>query len=246
MEILLLPSPKKRPLPRPGRRLIQKVYRKNSATKIILGVILTLILFVLVVNTSIYGWSKKYIVDEEKLVFATSTEPIVAIVLGASVYSNGNLTPILEDRANLALELYKSNAVEKILITGDNHDKSYNEVVPVRTFLISKEVPAEDIFTDFAGLDTYDSMYRAANIFEVKRALIITQRFHLPRALYAARSLGVDAYGIPADQRRYNLKNDFRELFATVKTFFEIKGESKPRFLGDKILISGDGRKSFP
>jgi SanA protein len=171
----------------------------------------------------------------------------LALILGASVYGNGRLSPVLEERVKTAIGLYKTGVVKKILVSGDNSTPSYNEVIPIRDYLLENgifDVPAEDIFVDFAGFNTYDSMYRAQEIFHAKNVLIVTQSFHLPRAIYVARSVGLNAYGVPA-RGGLSTQNTTREIFATVKTFFEVITNARPYFLGRAIPIEGDGRESL-
>lgn len=225
---------------------------------------LLLVLLALIINFYVYESSKAYIIDGGKKIEKISGFDAgsgadvvpVAILLGASVYSDGRLSPLLEDRANKTIELYQSGVVKKILVSGDNHTKNYNEVIPTREYLVAAGVPAEDVFVDYAGFNTYDSLYRAQAIFGVRQAVVVTQKFHLPRAIFAARRLGLDAYGVPADPTatssvpatsdpaKYDpvtydrsspeLKNNFREFFAVPKTFFEVLFHLKPHFLGAK------------
>jgi SanA protein len=220
--------------------------RRVSLVKLAFIGFLALLLLALIVNTHVTSFGKKYILKGEMAEdFLDDTEMPVAIVLGASVYSDGTLSPLLEERAVTAFDLYSSKRVKKILVSGDNHVENYNEVIPIRDFLIEKGVPAEDVFTDFAGFDTYDTMYRAVRIFGVTNALVVTQSFHLPRALFAARNVGLDAYGVPADKSDVYIRNNLREFFATAKTYFEVVTDAPSLFLGRQIPIEGDGRESL-
>lgn len=207
--------------------------RYTRVERIIGTVILLCLVFVIVINLYVRIFSRQYIYLSKDDV----PNARVALVLGAAVYSNGVLTPVLHDRAVTALELYNQGKVSKILISGDNSHLSHNEVVPVGKFLIKEGVKEEDIFLDYAGFDTYDSMYRAREIFKVNSVIVITQRFHLPRAVYIARKLNLEAYGFSADRREYYLKNEFREYFAVVKAFGNIFLHSKPKFLGEMVPI---------
>lgn len=210
-------------------------------------------LFVLIINLCVFSFSRPYILkatNSSTFVSpfpATSDEVSLALILGASVYGNGRLSPVLEERVKTALGLYKTGVVKKILVSGDNSTPSYNEVIPIRDYLLENaifDVPAEDIFVDFAGFNTYDSMYRAQKIFHAKNVLIVTQSFHLPRSIYVARSVGLNAYGVPA-RGGLSTQNTTREIFATVKTFFEVVTHARPYFLGRAIPIEGDGRESL-
>jgi SanA protein len=172
-----------------------------------------------------------------------------AIVLGARVYDDGSLSNMMEDRMLAGMELYKAGKVKKILISGDHGRKNYDEVNTIRNHLLNHGIPPEDIFMDHAGFDTYDSMFRAREVFGVKDAVIVTQRFHLPRAVYIARKLGLDASGLAADKREYRVRSKrysfVREIPARVKAFLDVEiFHSSPKFLGEKIPITGDGRKT--
>ncbi len=170
------------------------------------------------------------------------------LVLGARVYRDNRLSPILEDRVKTALQVYRNGKAKKILVSGDHGQKSYDEVNAIKRYLLDKEkVPAEDIFLDHAGFDTYDSLYRAQSVFGVKRITISTQFFHLPRAVYIAKKLGLETEGIVADQQIYrgNAYNELRENPARFKAWLNIFFKTNPKYLGDPIPIIGDGRKSW-
>ena len=171
----------------------------------------------------------------------------VAIVLGAYVYPNGMLCSMLQDRVETAVQLYKAGQVEKIMMTGDHGASTYDEVNAMRLYALQLGIPEEDIFTDHAGFSTYDSMYRAKDVFLVDSAIVVTQEFHLPRALYIADSLGIQAGGIKADKHAYAgiRMNELREIPARIKSFIQVVLQAKPRFLGDTIPITGDGKASW-
>ncbi len=162
------------------------------------------------------------------------------LILGASVYKNSIMSDMLKDRANTAIELYKLGKAQKILVSGDNRAKNYNESATVNNYLLGQGIPKEDIFLDFAGFDTYDSLYRAKDIFKVKSLIISTQKFHLPRAIFIAKGLGIESYGVMADKHQYkNIEfNIGRELLATVKAYFDVYFDAKPTFLGEPIPIN--------
>lgn len=166
-------------------------------------------------------------------------EAQTVLVLGASVYNNSVLSDMLKDRAQIALQVYKSGKAKKILVSGDNRNENYNEALAVQKYLLEQGIAKNDIFLDYAGFDTYDSLYRARDVFKAKSLIISTQKFHLPRAVFIARKLGIEAYGIAADKRQYkNIEiNQGRELLATVKAYFDIYAKAKPQFLGEPIPI---------
>ncbi len=195
--------------------------------------------FILATNLSIYLSTKQYIFDE------SSAAPVAQTVLipGAAVSADGELTPIFIDRVDLAIELYEAKKVTKILVSGDNSTLSYNEVSPVRTYLLNSDIPEADIFLDHAGFDTYSSMYRARDIFGVTSVLISTQEFHLPRAVFIARKLGLEAYGVNADVGYIFKRNYIRELLANEKAIIDLFWNRKPKFLGEQILIDGPAQE---
>lgn len=144
----------------------------------------------------------------------------VAMVLGASVTSGGELSGILKDRADEAVLLYGARRVKKILVTGDD-TLLHNEVDPTAKYLVSTGIKADDILLDHAGFDTYSSMYRAREVFGVTSATIVSQGFHLPRAVYLARAMGLTAYGMEAPGGA-ELFNYLREIPATMKAIFDV------------------------
>ncbi len=197
-----------------------------------------LIVFVLASNVIIYAGTKQYIYNN----VADAPNAEVALIPGAAVFSNGRLSSIFMDRVNMAIRLYEAGKVKKILVSGDNSTVSHNEVNPVRNYLLAKGIPDEDIFLDHAGFDTYSTMYRARDIFGVTSLVITTQSFHLPRAVFIARRLGMNASGLSADTGRVLFKNYIREMLANEKAVFDLLGQRIPKYLGEKIPITGDGR----
>lgn len=167
----------------------------------------------------------------------------VAVVLGASVY-RGKPSPVLERRAAKAVELYRAGKVGKILVTGDNGALTYDEVTPVRKYLIEAGIPAGDIFLDHAGFDTYSSMYRARDVFLAESITVVTQDFHLPRSVYIARHLGLEAYGIIAGGDGSE-KDYVREIPASGKAALDLLIHRVPKYLGETIPLSGDGSTTW-
>lgn len=180
-------------------------------------------------------------------IYATADEAptsTAALVLGASVYQNGSLSPILRERANEAVDLYRLGRVRKILVTGDNGDLSHNEVNPVGNYLLSRGIPKGDIFLDHAGFDTYSSMYRARDVFAIKSMLIVSQPFHLARAVYLARALGIDARAVEA-RGTPTPYNTMREIPATLKALLDLFINRFPKYLGAQYPIGGDGSPTW-
>ena len=170
----------------------------------------------------------------------------VALVLGASIRSNGVLSPVLQERADAALRLYMSHKVTKILVSGDNSTHEYNEVYPVGKYLVSRGVLTGDIFLDYAGFDTYSSMYRARNVFGVTSMIVTSQRFHLPRALFIAHRLGMSAVGLDASRSgdRY-FENTLREIPATAKALYDLMSKREPQYLGPTFFVTGDASATW-
>jgi len=168
----------------------------------------------------------------------------VALVLGASVY-RGKPSPVLAERADVAVALYRANKVSKILVTGDNGALSYDEVTPVRKYLLGAGIPSQDIFLDHAGFDTYSSMYRAREVFLARSLTIVTQDFHLPRALWIARRLGLDAYGIVAAGGENSPSDYIREIPAAIKALLNVLTDRQPKYLGPTIPLSGNGEATW-
>ncbi len=214
----------------------------NIIKKIFITGISSLLLLV-IINIYINNYSKEYIFKNPQKLKKSYT----VLVLGAYVYRDGTLSAVLKDRALKALELYKNKTVSKILLSGDHGKKNYDEVNHMKNFLLKRGVPASDIFMDHAGFNTYNSIVRAKKIFLTKNLIIVTQKFHLPRAIYIARKKGLNAYGYIADRRIYlnNSYNKFREFFANIKAFIHVGINKSPKFLGPKIPITGDSKKSW-
>lgn len=166
------------------------------------------------------------------------------IVLGAYVRPNGTLSPMLRDRLDKGYELYQSKIAPKILVTGDHGRKTYNEVQAMKDYLVAKGVPESDVFMDHAGFDTYDSLYRARDVFKVKKALVVSQDFHIARAVYIANGIGLAARGeIAGPPNPWWFKAVMREWLARVKAVWDVEiYKPSPKFLGPALSIEGDGR----
>lgn len=164
------------------------------------------------------------------------------LVLGAGVWGD-NPSPMLEDRLLKGIELYNKGIAPKIIMSGDHGQDDYDEVNIMKEYAIKKGVPSEDIFMDHAGFSTYESIYRAKEIFGVKNLIIVTQEYHLYRALYIANRLGLNAYGVNSDPREYGgqLYREVREILARNKDFVKCMFKPEPTYLGDFIPINGNG-----
>lgn len=169
------------------------------------------------------------------------------LVLGTSVNPDGTPGSFLRERLDTAVELYYAGYSDKLLLTGDNGQVDYNEVEAMKRYALNAGVPAEDIFLDHAGFSTYESMYRAKNIFEVESAIVVTQKFHENRALYSGTVLGMKVQGYAAEDVQSTRPRALmiREFLAREKDFFMAILRIKPTYLGEPISIHGDGTISW-
>jgi SanA protein len=167
----------------------------------------------------------------------------VAIVFGAGLWRNGTATPVLRDRVQTAANLYFAGKVEKLWMSGDNRFVEYNEPAVMREVALSLGIPEAAIVVDFAGRRTYDTCYRARAIFGVTEAILVTQAFHLPRAIYECSRLGVDSVGVNADLRVYSKSSvlywNARELFATVAALWDLN-------ISHPVPVLGNPEPIFP
>ena len=221
--------------------------RKPSIKKLILEVFIILLLLALFGAASVFGINvyvktstKKRIISLEE---ASALHGIDCIlILGAGVWGD-RPTHMLEDRLDFGIALYKIGASNRLLMSGDHGRKNYDEVNVMKDYAINEGVPSSDVFMDHAGFSTYESLYRARDIFEAKKIIIVTQEYHLYRALYIADKLGLEAYGTASNPREYigQRARDIREILARVKDFFYVIIKPEPTYLGDSIPVSGDG-----
>lgn len=173
-------------------------------------------------------------------------DPQCITVLGAGIRNAETPTPMLRDRLDTAILLYKKKVAPKILLTGDNGTLTHNEIHVMLSYTLKKGVPSKDIFCDHAGFSTYDSMYRARSIFLVKRMVVVSQTYHLYRALYLANKLSITAVGVGADQETYRgqAEREIREVLARNKDFFKGHNQPSSTLGGETIPISGSGVSS--
>lgn len=165
------------------------------------------------------------------------------LILGAGINKKNKPSPMLMDRLNYGIKLYKAGVSDKIIVSGDHGRKNYDEVGVMKQYAIDAGVPSDDIFMDHAGFSTYESLYRARDIFKAKKIIVVTQKYHMYRALYDGKGLGLEVYGVASNPRYYRgqSKRDLREILARVKDFIYIIAKPKPTYLGDTIPVSGNG-----
>jgi SanA protein len=200
---------------------------------------LTLMVFIVILPRPLTAWRAR------QLVYNIDQAPVkpVAIVFGAGLWRDGSPTPVLRDRVATAAELYFAGKVQRLLLSGDNRYIDYNEPGAMRLYALELGVPDEALVLDYAGRRTYDTCYRARDIFGVSNAILVTQNFHLPRALYTCRALGLNVVGVSADRRIYRSRSlafwNLREVPATLAALWEVH-ISKP------LPVLGDPEPIFP
>lgn len=218
----------------------------NEKIKRLVGVLLLLCLIFaqipILINAYMYEFSSRYILTVEE---ASDKNFDCVLVLGAGVWGESP-SPMLEERLNRGIEVYKTGCADRLLMSGDHGRTEYDEVNVMKDFAVDKGAVAEEVFMDHAGFSTYESMYRAKDVFQVEKVVIVTQKYHLYRAIYNARKLGLDAYGVAADgQYNYSLPvrtfNNARESLARCKDFLWCIFKPEPTYLGDAIPISSSG-----
>ena len=215
-------------------------FKKTISLLLLLALILAQI--PLLINAYMYEFTSKYFLTVEE---AAEESFDCVLVLGAGVWGE-NPSHLLEERLNKGIEVYKTGCTNRILMSGDHGRVEYDEVNVMKSFAVEKGAVADEVFMDHAGFSTYESMYRSKEIFQVKKVVIVTQKYHLYRAVYDARKLGLDAYGVPADGQ-YNYTppvrayNNTREALARCKDFIWCIFKPEPTYLGDAIPISSNG-----
>lgn len=204
------------------------------------GLFLFGILSVAIINFYMISYADRYTITEEEASDIADIDCIM--VLGCGVYQN-NPTPLLEDRLKRGVAVFQTGVSPKILMSGDHGQENYDEVNVMKQYALDQGIPEKDIFMDHAGFSTYESMYRAREIFGIDKMIIVTQKYHLPRAVYLARKLGIEAYGIASDYRNFGgqFYRDCREVLARVKDLFVAIIQPDPTYLGEAIPISGNG-----
>ena len=212
----------------------------NIVLKYGIIVIAVIVLIVLGINLYVRLSTRKQIIKENE--YANLSDIDCIIILGAGIWGD-KPSPMLEDRLLEGIKLYQNKVSDKIIMSGDNGKEEYNEVEIMKNYAKEKGIPSENIFMDHAGFSTYESIYRAKEIFEAKKVVIVTQKYHLYRALYVANQLGLEAYGVGADPRQYvgATYREIREILARDKDFVKCIFKLKPTYLGDTIPVSGNG-----
>ncbi len=216
--------------------------------KFLLKILIILICLAIIGAVSVLGVNSyvkynggKNIVAPEDAVELKDVDCI--IVLGCQVKNDGKPSDMLADRLIRGIDLYKQGVAPKIIMSGDHGQKVYDEVNTMKQYAIDADIPSIDIFMDHAGFSTYESIYRAKEIFKADRIVVVSQNYHLYRALYIAQKLGVEAYGVDSDYHIYRgqTNREIREILARCKDFVKVIFKPEPTYLGDAIPVSGNG-----
>ena len=215
------------------------IFKRIFITLLCLGIACATLLFS--VNIYVKTTTSNRILSTEEASLLTDVDCI--LVLGCSVKKDGTPSNMLSDRLTRGIELYRLGAAPKLLMSGDHGRDGYNEVGAMKQVAVASGIASSDVFMDHAGFSTYESLYRAKAIFGADKILIVTQGYHLPRALYIATSLGIDAYGVSSDYHTYRGQwfRDLREALARVKDVGTSLFKPEPTYLGDAIPVNGDG-----
>jgi len=198
------------------------------------------IIVLLILNGIIMARVETRIISSEE---ASALKADCILVLGAGIRDNGTPSHMLEDRLKTGIQLYEMGTAPKLLMSGDHGRIGYNEVGVMKSFSVQRGIPDSNVFMDHAGFSTYESLYRARDVFMAKKIIIVTQEYHLYRALFIAESLGLEAYGVSADLRTYMGQplREIREIAARLKDAVLCILKPEPTYLGESIPISGDG-----
>lgn len=209
-------------------------------SKAIIILILLSFMSIIFINVYVKSSAKDMIISAEE---ALKKDAECILVLGAGVRSDGSPSPMLEDRILTGVDLYNKGVSNRLLMSGDHSTKEYDEVNTMKRYATEMGIPSEHVFMDHVGISTYDSIYRAKEIFQANKIIIVTQKYHLYRALNISKSLDIEAYGVSADVRVYAGQDsrELREKVARVKDFVMAIFKPNPKFLGDAIPISGNG-----
>lgn len=218
--------------------VIRALRNVAKAAAVIVGVMMAA---VLIVNLWVCAVGGSMLASDED---AQAKDADCILVLGASVLPDGTPSAILRDRLDVAATLYLEGVAPKVIVSGDNGDDSYNEVAAMKAYLVNNGIPSEDVFCDHCGFNTYDSMWRARNVFGVESIVVVTQTYHEYRALFNAQGVGMQACGVSSDLHQYENQGyyDLREVFARMKDFWQVMEGATATTGGESIslLQSGD------
>lgn len=211
---------------------------------IVVAVIVVLAAAVLAINGMVIHKTKDCILPDGELALPEKVDCV--LVLGCGVLPDGTPTAMLQDRVDTGIRAYRAGASDKLLLSGDHGSDTYNELGAMKGITQAEGIDEDAVFCDHAGFSTYESIYRGRDVFQVKRVIIVTQRYHLYRSLYIAQKMGLEAYGIPADCRPYagQIFREIREIAARCKDSLYCLIKPEPTYLGEPVPITGKGRET--
>lgn len=225
-------------------RLIS-IFKPEKLMKIFLAFIVAFIAVVLGINGFVKITAGRRITTIERLTEEKGTEKQIdaVLVLGAQVKPDGSLSKMLKERLDTGISIYKAGLTDRMIMSGDHGSDDYDEVNAMKSYAIGQGVPSECIFMDHAGFSTYESMYRAKEVFEAENLVVVTQKYHMYRALYDAKALGIEVKGVTCDTKVYrgDRYRKLREAAARIKDVGYTIAKPKPTYLGDVIPVTGNG-----
>ncbi len=218
---------------------IRNRFTKKKIVSAISGMMILAVVVLVSINIYVVESTKDKIITEAE---AAAIGGDCILILGAGVWGD-RPSPMLEDRLLQGIQLYDMGVSDRILVSGDHGREEYDEVNIMKQFAVDKGVPSEHIFMDHAGFDTYNSIYRAGDIFQAEKVIVVTQKYHLHRALYIAESLGLEAYGVASNPRSYagQSKREVREILARAKDVITAIVKPDPYYSGEAIPVTGNG-----
>lgn len=208
---------------------------------IVAGLAILAVAAIFGLNAMVKATTKNQILSVEEAAVLEDVDCI--LVLGCGIHDDGSPSDMLHDRLRRSVELYEAGAAPKLLMSGDHGRKGYDEVDAMKSFAVEAGIPSENVFMDHAGFSTYETMVRAKEIFQAQKIIIVTQEYHLYRAMYIGQRLGMEVYGVSSNYRRYRNQKamDIREVLARVKDVFSCVFWPEPTYLGETIPVWGDG-----
>lgn len=223
----------------------RRIFKPEKLIKIFLAFVVVIVATVLGINGFVKMTAGKRITTIEQLKEGQETESQIdaVLVLGAQVKPDGSLSKMLKERLDTGISIYKAGLTDRMIMSGDHGRDDYDEVNAMKSYAMEQGVPSECIFMDHAGFSTYESMYRAKEIFEAENLIVVTQKYHMYRALYDAKALGIQAKGVTCDTRVYSgdKYRKLREAAARIKDVGYTIAKPKPTYLGDVIPVTGNG-----
>lgn len=223
----------------------RRIFKPEKLIKIFLAFVVVIAAAVLGINGFVKMTAGKRITTIEQLKEGQETESQIdaVLVLGAQVKPDGSLSKMLKERLDTGISIYKAGLTDRMIMSGDHGRDDYDEVNAMKSYAMEQGVPSECIFMDHAGFSTYESMYRAKEIFEAENLIVVTQKYHMYRALYDAKALGIQAKGVTCDTRVYSgdKYRKLREAAARIKDVGYTIAKPKPTYLGDVIPVTGNG-----